>query len=111
MQYLSLYVQAGATYDLYSFRYLEDDAVTPVDLTGWSALLQVRETAASPDVALEVVPTITAATGMVEFTFTATETASLTGVNYVWAIELTSPDDVVVRLVGGKLVVSPEVVR
>lgn len=106
---LTLYIEAGATFDSYSFRYLEDDKVTPVNLTGWTARLQIRETASGPLV-LEVTPTINVAQGLIEFVISATQTASLALSKYVWALEL-SKAGVVVRLVEGKVVVSAEVVR
>lgn len=108
MARLDLSVEQGATYDLYSFRYLQDDGVTPVDLTGWTATGQVRDTAGS--LVFSFTPTITALLGEVDFTFTATQTALLTSTSYVWGIEL-AKSGVVVRLVEGKILVSPEVVK
>lgn len=111
MASLSFEVEAGATFNAYSFQYLQDDGVTPVDLTGWTGKLQVRETTTSSTVAIEVIPTLTPSTGMVDFTFSATQTSSLTASQYVYALELYSPTNVTVRLVEGKIFVSPEVVR
>lgn len=111
MAQLSFEVEAGATFNAYSFKYLEDDGVTPVDMTGWTGKLQVRETPASTAVALEVIPTITVPTGMIDFAFTATQTASLTASSYVYALELYGSNNLVVRLVEGKIFVSPEVVK
>lgn len=108
---LTLYIEAGATFDAYSFRYLEDDKVTPVNLVGWTAKLQIRETPDSA-LALEVTPTINTTQALIEFTLTPAQTSSLTLSKYVWALELTKTSTgQVVRLVEGKVVVSPEVVK
>ena len=104
----SLSVDAGATYNAVSFLYKDEDG-TPINLTGWTGKLQIRETPAS-SLVVEVIPTLTSA-GMVEFELSATQTALLTQKAYVYAIELTDPDGVVVRLIGGKVNVSLEVVR
>lgn len=106
---LTLYIEAGATFDAYSFRYLQDDKVTPVNLTGWTAKLQIRETPDSA-LALEITPTINTTQALIEFTITAAQTATLTLSKYVWALELTNATTVI-RLVEGKVVVSPEVVK
>ena len=73
----TLQVEAGATFDSISFEYLEDDEITPVPMTGWTAKLQIRETAEA-ELTLEVIPTITVATGLIEFAFTPTQTSLLT---------------------------------
>lgn len=106
---LTLYIEAGATYDAYSFRWLEDDKTTPVNLAGWVPTLQIRETP-DADLALEVTPTLNLTEHLIEFVITAEETASLTLPKYVWALELEKNGEVV-RLVEGRVVVSPEVVR
>lgn len=108
---LSFEVEAGATFNAYSFQYLNDDGVTPVDLTGWTGKIQVRESASSASKVFEVIPSIEVATGIVSFEFSATQTALLTAQTYVWACELYAPNGDVVRLVEGKIFVSPEVVR
>jgi hypothetical protein len=103
-----LYIEAGATFTR-QFEYLNDDG-TPFDLTGYSALLQIRE-APEAALALEQVPAIDLATGTFSIEFSAEQTATLTLPAYVYAMELYAPDGVVTRLVQGKVTVSPEVVR
>jgi hypothetical protein len=107
---LNLDVEAGATWNAYSFQYLDDDGVTPIDLTTWTGKVQVRETPTSASYVFQVTPTLDAA-GNVSFEFTATQTALLTNYQYVWACELYASNGDVVRLIEGKIFVSPEVVR
>jgi hypothetical protein len=104
----TLELDAGATFNALSLRYLEDDKTTPVVLT--DARLQIRETP-DAELALEVTPTWDAETGLIEFEITAAETASLTLSSYVWALEVDTADGATVRLVEGKVIVSPEVVK
>lgn len=106
---LNLYVEAGATYNR-SLVYTNDDG-TLVDLTDFTAELQVRETATSATAKLTVTPTINVVTATIAWEFTATQTSTLTAENYVYAMELFGPDDLVIRLIEGVVTVSPEVVR
>jgi hypothetical protein len=106
---VNLYVEAGATFSR-QVTYTNADG-TVFDLTGYTAELQVRETATSATATLTVEPDITVETGVVSWTFTATETSTLTAAKYVYAIELTHTDGTVIRFIEGDLVVSPEVVR
>lgn len=103
----SLNIEAGATFDSVQFRYLEDDGVTPVSLTGWTPKAQIR---VSPEATLALELTCTVVNGLIGISATAVQTATLTGSQYVWALEL-SKAGVVIRLVEGGVSVSPEVVR
>lgn len=104
----TLELEAGATYNALSVRYLEDDKTTPVALD--ALRMQIRETPEA-DLALEVTPTWDAVTGLVEFEIPAADTATLLLTNYVWALEVDTVAGETVRLVEGKVIVSPEVVR
>lgn len=104
----NLSIDAGATFTV-EFEYTNEDG-TVFNLTGYTALLQVRDMPSSPTVKLQVTPTLTIQTGIISVTFTATQTAALTNSRYVYAIELTS-GSFVVRIVDGYLIMSPEVVR
>lgn len=106
---LNLYVEAGATFSR-SLIYTNDDG-SLFNLTGYTAELQVRETAASANAKLVVTPTINVQTAAISWEFTATQTTSLNKTNYVYAMELYGPDDLVIRLIEGVITVSPEVVR
>ena len=103
------HIDAGATFQR-QFEYTNDDG-TPFDLTGYSALMQIRQTP-DAELALEHEPTIDTETGMLTVTLTAEETATLTLPDYVYAIELYAPgNEPTIRLVEGAVEVSPEVVR
>jgi|TARA_R110000744_G_scaffold32469_9_gene76005 hypothetical protein len=111
MAYIAnLYVEAGATFSRV-ITYTDSSGVL-VDLTGYTAELQVREKVTSATAILTKVPTLGGALGTISWTFTPTETATLTASKYAYALELTkTADSTVTRLVEGALTVSPEVVR
>ena len=106
---VNLYVEAGATFSR-EVAYTNADG-TVFDLTGYTAELQVRETAASATAAITVEPDIDVETGVVSWTFSAEETSGLTASKYVYAIELTHLGGNVIRFIEGDITVSPEVVR
>jgi hypothetical protein len=104
-----LEIEAGATFSL-EFEYRNDDG-TLFDFTGWTAKAQIRQTPSSAS-ALEITTAINAGTSVITISLTANQTATLTFVNYVWAMELTQTvGGRVIRLVEGGVTVSPEVVR
>ena len=91
-------------------------ASTPVNLTGYTARMQIRETVESSTVLYEASTTnghlaITAATGTVKLTIPAATSAAWTWTKGVYDLELTSPTGVVTRLVKGTITVSREVTR
>jgi hypothetical protein len=106
---VNLYVEAGATFSR-EITYTNPDG-TVFDLTGYTAELQVRATATSATAMITKVPDIDIETGKISWTFSATETSTLTASKYVWAMELTHTDGTVIRFVEGDITVSPEVVR
>lgn len=102
-----LHIQAGSTYAR-DFIYTNSDS-SVADLDGFDALFQVRPSASSSELVLELVPSIDVATGKVSLVLTPEESASV-ATGQVYAIEL-SDGTVTLRLSEGQLVVSPEVVR
>lgn len=106
---LNLYIEAGATFER-SLVYTNDDG-TLFDLTGYSGELQIRESVTSEDATLTVEPSIDVETATISWTFTAAQTSTLALSSYVYALELYGPEDYVIRLIEGSVVVSPEVVR
>lgn len=105
-----LYIDAGATFTR-QFEYLYKDDNEPVDLTGFTALFQIRQ---KPNTALivETEPTIDLATGTVSLVLTAAQTSLLTLSEYVYGLELIDGDgEPVIRLAGGACFISAEVVR
>lgn len=104
-----MHVDAGATL-IRQFEYTNPDG-SPVDMTGYTARFQARF---QPHTSLiiEAEPDIDVENGLVTLTLTAEQTSLLVWPEYVYAIELThETGEPVIRLVGGSLVVSPEVVR
>jgi hypothetical protein len=101
-----LNVEAGATYTI-SFRY-KDNNGTPFDLSDYTVQAQVRN---SDTDELVFTPAITTedVDGLVVMMFTDEQTSSFENNPYVYGIELHGDD--VIRLVQGKVFVSPEVVK
>lgn len=105
-----LLIEAGATYNGLQFQYLEDDEVTPVDLTGYTAKMHVRLNPSSALV-VEVIPTIEVSTATISIEMTAAQTGLLTEPRYVYGVELTGPGgNPVIRFVEGEILAIPEVV-
>jgi hypothetical protein len=93
---------------------------TPVNLTGYSAALQLRSYPDAPTAVLSLTSatnggiTITALTGLVAIHATATQTRAIDEGTYYYDLEITSPatpSAIVTRLIQGQAVVSAEVTR
>jgi hypothetical protein len=97
----------------------QPDGATPVDLTGYSARMHLRQDVKAPGVELELTTsnggiTINPVLGRVEIYITALQSADLAARDFVYDIELYYDDDgeeIVERLVEGKVTVRPEVTR
>lgn len=108
-------IDQGSTWFI-NFLY-KDTNGNAVNLTGYTAALQIRETYASTTTLLSLTSspaagiTITAGTGTIAVTATAVQTAAIpTGV-YVYDCEITDGTGVVTRIVQGDAYISPEVTR
>lgn len=101
----------GATFDQ-TFTVSVDDV--PLNLTGYSATMQVRETidSSSPAVSLTLGSGITlgGTAGTIQVTIASTATAALTHEQYVYDLELTL-NGVTDRYLMGTFIVSGEVTR
>jgi hypothetical protein len=94
----------------------QDSAGAAINLTGYTAALQLRSEAASTTAVLSLSSpssgiTITGATGLVAVRATAAQTGAIAGGVYVYDLEITSSTGVVTRLVQGQINVSPQVTR
>lgn len=94
----------------------KDSSGTVVNLTGYSAKMQIRKSAASPDVLLELSTTngkltITPNTGTVTMIFNAATTTAIDWSRGRYDLELTSGTGVVTRLIEGEITVSKEITR
>ncbi|MCY1167378.1 hypothetical protein D9M73_73390 [compost metagenome] len=94
----------------------QDPAGAAIDLTGYTARMQVRQSIAAAEALLELTTenggiAITPATGTITLTQTATQTAAYTWKRGVYDLEIVSPSGVVTRLIQGDIETSPEVTR
>lgn len=93
-----------------------ENAGTPINITGYTAQLQLRSLPESPTAVLSLSTgsgiTITGATGLIAVHATAVQTAAINEGTYYYDLEITAPSTAVVtRLVQGQIVVSPQVTR
>ena len=92
-------------------------ATVPINLTGYTAALQIRSLPESPTAVLSLatggngitIPTPT--NGTVEVQATAAQTRAIVAGTYYYDIEITSAGGIVYRLAQGQVVVSAEVTR
>lgn len=109
---LNLDVPQGATFERVLTWKLD---ATPVDLTGYTAAMQVRPTAPSAVVLLDLDSagngiTLGGAAGTIQILIDATTTGALAPGTFVYDLELTDGTNVT-RLVQGKFTVTAEVTR
>jgi hypothetical protein len=93
----------------------QDSAGVPINLTGYTARMQVRETVASASTLLSLTTEnggiyLGGAAGTVNLSATATQTAAIAAGCYVYDIELVN-GATVYRLVQGQFTVDAEVTR
>jgi hypothetical protein len=94
----------------------KDSAGTAINLTGYTAALQIRDTYADSTTDLSLTSpsggiVITGATGTISIHATAAQTRAIAAGNYVYDLEITSSTGIVTRLIQGKISISPEVTR
>jgi hypothetical protein len=107
-------IDQGADYYV-NFQY-KDSAGVAINLTGYTAAMQLRFTPESATAVLSLSSpsngiTITGATGLVAVRITAAQTTTLSPIIYAYDLELTSGAGIVTRLVQGNFTVSAEVTR
>ena len=89
---------------------------TPLNLTGYTAHMQLRASYTSPQVIVELTTengrlVITPLTGLVTLLLSAATTAALVAKTYVYDLEIVSASGFVTRMLQGEAVISPEVTR
>jgi hypothetical protein len=88
---------------------------TPVDLTGWTARMQVRTRHAAPETLVDIDSsagiTLGGDTGTITVALPATATEALPAGEWRYDLELEAADGTVYRLVEGAFTVTPEVTR
>lgn len=107
-------VQQGANWSL--ILNWQDDEGEPINLTGYSAKMQIRPYYDSMTIVatLSTVSggiTIDPLIGKVTASLTAIQTSAITVLEGVYDMELTSPSGVVTRIIGGAYTLSQEVTR
>lgn len=106
-------IEQGAT--LSKILNWKDKTGWPVDLSGYTAKMQVRKSVTSEEVLL----TLSTANntiklshkGQIEIYMSASATSSIAWTKGKYDLEITSPDGVVKRLIYGVITVSPEITR
>ena len=94
----------------------EDSTGTPINLTGYTAALQLRSLPADSATALSLTSssgiTITAATGLIAVHATAAQTGAIDTGRYYYDLEITlTSSSVVTRIIQGQITVSAQVTR
>lgn len=107
-------VEQGATFRLEAT--WKDSTGNPVNLTGYSARMQIRETYESEDIILAFTSTggsiaLGGALGTIVVTGAATDTAKIPMTPAVYDLELEASNGVVTRLLQGKATITQEVTR
>lgn len=87
---------------------------TPVNITGYTAALQIRTSPLAKTTVLSLTNgsgiTITGATGLIACQATAAQTTAITNGRYAYDLEITG-SGIVTRIIQGTIEVSPQVTR
>jgi hypothetical protein len=90
-------------------------ATGPVDISNYTAALQIRSLPSSPTAVLSLTSssgiTLGGATGEIEVHATALQTAAIDEGPYYYDLEITSDQNVITRIAQGQVIVSAEVTR
>jgi hypothetical protein len=93
----------------------KDGSGNPINLTGYTAAMQLRQFYDSTTAVLTLTSsagiTITGATGFLAIHATATQTAAIPAGKYVYDLEIKSSTNIVTRLIQGTVTVSAEATR
>ena len=99
-----------------NFVYQDTASNTPINITGYTAALQLRSLPSDTTAALSLTSpaggiTITGASGLVAVHATAAQTGAIQAGYYYYDLEITSPVNIITRLVQGQILVSAQVTR
>ena len=98
-----------------NFVYEDTSTSTPINITNYTAALQLRSLPSDATAALSLTTgagiTITGASGLVAVHATAAQTGAIDAGYYYYDLEITSPTNIVTRLVQGQILVSAQVTR
>lgn len=107
-------IEQGATFQMNLL--WKNSTGTPINLTGYTARMQVRQKYSSPTTLLSFSTSdgsivLGGVLGTIAITGAATVTDDLVGKTGVYDLELVSAGGIVTRLVQGSVYISPEVTR
>lgn len=109
-----LTIDQGASFEL-SFLFADENNI-PLNLTGYTARMQLRTSYTAPTPAIELTTennriVFTPLEGKMTLSLPASVTTTIAPRNYVYDVELISPTGFVTRAVEGDAIVTPEVTR
>jgi hypothetical protein len=109
-----LKIDQGASLEL-SFLFADENNV-PINLTGYTARMQLRTSYTAPTHALELTTEnnrilLTPLEGKMTLSLPASVTTTIIPQRYVYDVELVSPTGFVTRAIEGDAIVTPEVTR
>lgn len=110
-----LVIEQGATWSQ-AVQWKTGSPATAVNLSGYTARMQLRSSVSASTAALSLTTengriALTANTGTITLSVSATDTAALAAGRYVYDLELVSGGGLVTRLMEGVVTVSAEVTR
>ena len=105
----NIYIDQGA--DFQTVISLTDSNSDALNLTGYSALAQIRKTHGSTTISATFGTVLTTNTGQVTLTLTDTVTAAMTSGRYVYDVLLTDGSGDKTRVLEGQAVLTPGVSR
>jgi hypothetical protein len=112
----NLTIDQGADWYVNFTYYTDTTQTTPVNLTGYTAALQLRSEPYDATAALSLSSpsngiVITGATGFIAVHATAAQTGAIQEGYYYYDLEITSSTGIVTRLIQGQILLSPQVTR
>lgn len=111
---LDITIEQGATFIL-PIQWMQPDGITPYDLTGYTARMQIRKSQQSP-VLFDATTAngkivITPAQGKIVVTMTAAESSALNTKGAQYDLEAISGGGIVYRVVQGSVTISPNITQ
>jgi hypothetical protein len=102
--------------DSFIFEYMEDDGVTPIDITGYTGQMQMRTKSSNPTASYDQVATVDGPNGKLTFPINDVQSSALNTdnkrtVSYVFDVEIVSPSGDKTTIIGGSVNVCPQVTR
>lgn len=112
----NLIIDQGADWYVNFTYYTDSTLTTPVNLTGYTAALQLRSNFGDATSALSLSSpsngiVITGAAGLISIHATAIQTGAIAAGYYEYDCEITSSGGIVTRLIQGQITVKPQVTR